>query len=331
MIFVTGGTGFLGHHLIPRLCHAGYQLRVLTRTPQNHAWLSQYPTVEVIQGDIITNQGLDAMQGCQQVVHAAGLFSMWRGAGNFEATNVQGTQNLLNKSLQYDIQRFIHISTVAVIGNPQANQIIDESHPPRPADPYQASKLRAEQLVQYTVEEHHLNAVILRPGAFYGPLGDYAFNRIFFTDPMRGLIVEPDGGKYLTFPVYIADVVQGIISALNSGHSGEIYNISGESISHRQVYDIVCEEANLHYPRIHLPNLPAIWGVRLLTKLSKITGQEPFYPLGMRSYVFNDWHVSSEKARTELNFQPTSFREGAKRTIAWYRAGKPNHLPDLDC
>lgn len=331
MIFVTGGTGFLGRHLVPKLCQAGYPLRVLTRTSEKHTWLKHFPQVEVVAGDVSTGEGLDAIEGCDYVIHAAGLFSMWRGAGDFEETNAHGTENLLDVAVKYDIKRFVYVSTIAVIGDPQPDRIIDETHPPRPADPYQSSKLHAEQIVRRFHDDQHIETIILRPGAFYGPLGGYAFNRLFFTDPMRGLIVEPDGGKYLTFPVYIDDVAQGILLALSKGRSGEIYNICGESIAHSVVYDIVCEEAGLWYPRMYLPNFLGISGARLLTILSKITGREPFYPLGLRSYVFNNWCVSSEKAKTELGFQPTDFRVGAKRTIAWYRAGKPDWLPEHDC
>jgi nucleoside-diphosphate-sugar epimerase len=331
MIFVTGGTGFLGRHLIPALCKAGYHLRVLTRSPQKHDWLQHYPNLEIVQGDVRDGINLEMLQGCDYVIHAAGLFSMWSLAGDFETTNALGTENLLKIATEAKVKRFIYISTIAVIGNPQPNLIIDEAHPPRPADPYQASKLQAEQIVRRFHDQQSLETIVLRPGAFYGPLGDYAFNRLFFTDPMRGIIMQPDGGHYLTFPIYIADVAQSILLTLKQGRSGEVYNISDESISHRAVYDIVCEEANLHWPRIYLPSFVGINFSRFLSALSRLTRREPFYPLGMRSYVFNDWCVSSEKARQELGFEPTPFREGAKRTIAWYKAGKPDCLRELEC
>ena len=331
MIFVTGGTGFLGCHLVPALCKAGYPLRILTRTPQRHSWLKSYPRVDVVQGDIRTGEGLEALDGCTHVVHAAGLFSMWQLAGDFEATNVLGTQHLLQAAVGYDIERFVHISTIAVIGTPQVGRIIDEQHPPRPSDKYQLTKLHAEYLVRDYGHSTDLETVILRPGAFYGPLGDYAFNRLFFRDPMRGLIVEPDGGHYLTFPAYIGDVARSVVKAITQGKDGAIYNICGASIAHKEVYDIVCEIAELSYPRVYLPNILGITGAALLTMLSRVTRSEPFYPLGLRSYVFNDWWVSTEKAQAELGFMPTDFRAGAARTIAWYRAGRPTWLPELRC
>jgi nucleoside-diphosphate-sugar epimerase len=331
MIFVTGGTGFLGRHLIPTLCRAGYSLRVLTRQPEANKWLCKYPHVEVVAGDLTSGEGLDAVQGCEYVIHAAGLFSMWNMAGDFEATNVAGTEHLLAEATRANVKRLVYVSTLAVIGNPQPQRIVDEAHPPRPADPYQASKLKAEQVIKRYHYEHDIETVILRPGAFYGPLGDYAFNRLFFTDPLRGIIMQMDGGYYRIFPVYIGDAAQGILLALTQGKSGEIYNLSGEPISHRAAFDIICKEADIHWLRLNLPGFVGINFSRFLNLLSRITRREPFWPLGLRSYVFNDWHVTSDKARRELGFTPIDFADGAKRTLAWYRAGKPDWLSELEC
>lgn len=332
MIFVTGGTGFLGRHLLPVLCRAGYTLRILTRSPQQHPWLQSYPDVEVIQGDLrdaaIVREG---MQGCRYVVHAAGLFSMWRYAGDFEATNVQGTQHILEAALASGIERLIHISTVAVVGTPIPGYEIDETHPARPADPYQMSKLQSEQLVRYYQHRYDLPAIILRPGAFYGPPGSYAFNRLFFTDPKRGIIMQMDGGYYVIFPVYVGDVARSVVLALQHGQIGGLYNICGECLSHRAAFDIICEQANIIFPRLNLPGWIGINFARFLTLMSAITRREPFYPVGLRSYVFNDWQVSSDRAKRELGFEPLSFEEGVRRTLVWYRAGQPDMFPELHC
>lgn len=331
MIFVTGGTGFLGRHLIPRLCRAGHPIRVLTRSPNQHPWLKNYPNLEVITGDLQEGSGLHALEGCTHVIHAAALFSMWRGAGDFTATNYQGTRYLLDAAQAVGVKRVVYISTIAVIGNPQPGIVLDEAHPPRPASAYQASKLEAEGLMQAAHRAGLLETVILRGGAFYGPLGAYAFNRLFFRDPMRGIIMQMDGGQYTIFPVYVGDVADAVLLSLREGRAGEIYNISGDPIRHRAAFDIVCEEAGLHWPRLNLPGWLGINFSRMLEWAAHFTGREPFYPLDLRWYVFNDWLVSTEKAQRELGFMPTSFREGARRTIAWYRAGKPDTLPELAC
>ncbi len=333
MIFVTGGTGFLGRHLVPALCREGYPIRVLTRRPQDHDWLHRYPGVEIISGDIVKPSSYTkALQGCRYVIHAGGMFRMWGDAREFLETNVRGTEYLLEAAAQARIERFIHISTVAVIGKPAPDKIIDETYPPQPLDAYQRSKLQAEQDALRYHYQHDLPVVVLRPGAFYGPLGHYAFNRLFFKDPMRGIIMQVDGGRYIIFPVYIADVAHGILKALTRGATGEIYNICGGWITHHEAFDIICQEAGLRWPRIPMPGWLDIPVARVLEVGFNVIGREPFWPVNLlRSYVHNNWRVTSEKARRELGFEPIDFREGARRTINWYKAGAPDEWVELDC
>ncbi len=332
MIFVTGGTGFLGRHLVPALCRAGYPIRILTRHPQSNDWLKRYPHVEIIEGDL---QDKDVLQkaagGCQYVIHAGGMFRFWGDEQAFMTTNARGTENVLEAARKAQVERFIHVSTIAVIGEPDPSRIVDETHPAHPADAYQRSKWQAEQAAMRYHQEFGLPVVVLRPGAYYGPLGHYAFNRLFFKDPMRGIIMQINHGRYIIFPAYISDVVQGVLKGLERGQAGEVYNICGDWITHREAFDIICQQANLHWPRLPIPGWLGINTARFLEAVSVLTRTEPFWPLNLRSYVYNSWRVSSDKARRELGFVPTDFHEGARRTIEWYRAGQPETLPELEC
>lgn len=333
MIFVTGGTGFLGKHLIASLCRQGFSLRVLTRTPHLHSWLRNYPNLEVIEGDIRDADLMDrSVEGCRYVIHAGGKFSFWGDEQEFEDINVLGAKNIMEACRKNDkLERIIHVSTVALIGLPDTDAIIDETHPVNPQDPYQQSKWHAEQIVKTYHTDYGVPVIILRPGAFYGPLGTYAFNRLFFQDALRGLMVQLDGGHYVTFPVYIADVVQAIHLALKHGDEGEIYNISGDWLTHNEVFDIIKSLADLWYPKIPIPKQLVIPFARFLTLLSNITQREPFYPINLQSVIFNNWRVSSEKARQSLGFVPTDFRIGAEHTLKWYRDGQPDVIDEMRC
>lgn len=331
MILVTGGTGFLGRHLVATLCRRGQRLRVLTRHPEQASWLATMPQVEVVRGDLTDAASvIGVAEGCEAIIHAAGLFSMWQGAGDFDATNVRGTVAIVEEALRAQVKRFVYISTIAVIGTPQVGRVVDEQHPPHPADAYQSSKLHAEQLV-LAAQARGLPAIVVRPGAFYGPLGDYAFNRLFFTDPLRGILMQMDGGRYTIFPVYIQDVAEGTVLALEKGRVGEIYNLCGECLTHRQAFDHVVREAHLWFPRLNIPRWLGLGFARLLTAVARVTGREPFYPVGLKSYVFNDWDVSSQKAITELGFAPVPFAEGVRRTLAWIRQGRPREIAEVQC
>ncbi len=320
MIFVTGGTGFLGRNLIAHLHRQGWPLRVFVRHPEHHAWLRSYDQVTIVQGCLEDRAAIQrGIEGCRSVIHAGGHFRMWGDSEEFERTNVEGTAHVAEAAAQAGVERLIHISTIAVIGNPTPGLIIDETHPPAPADPYQVSKLAGEQVILSYVRDRALPATILRPGAFYGPHGRYAFNRLFFEDPLKGLLIKVDYGRHIIFPAYIKDVATAIESALTRGRTGEIYNICGDPLTHNEVNAIVSQEAGITLRRINAPRQAMLTLARLWTWLSRYTQIEPYYPFNLRIYVFNDWQTSSEKARDELHFRPTPFRKGAQETLAWYR------------
>ncbi len=180
--------------------------------------------------------------------------------------------------------------------------------------------MKAEEALLQEVENKNLPAVILRPGAFYGPFGRYGFNRLFIEDPLRGLRIGVGRGKLMTFPVYVDDIVQAIRLAMTRGVPGEIYNICDDSVSHDTIHGLVSELAGIPTGRWNAPRplmISLAWG---LEQLARITGQEPFYPLNLQHYVFNNWLVNGQKARRELGFKPTPLKEGLAKTIAWYKS-----------
>jgi dihydroflavonol-4-reductase len=321
MILVTGATGFLGHHLIPLLRAAGYPVRALVRPSSKTEFLQQHGVALAYANDITDGAAVrQACQGCDIVVHAAGFFRFWGGLPAFWQTNVGGTAAVLEAAVAHEVKRFVHISTVAVVGRTYPNRPVDETHPCEPQDFYQRTKWEAEQLALRYQRERDLPVVVLRPGAFYGPWGEYAFNRLFFTEPLRGWRIKVNGGRHITFPVYAADVARAVMLSLERGRPGEIYNIADEPRTHNQVNAIVSDLAGISRWRFSIP-VPAVlalaWG---WTQLSRFTQREPFYPINLANYVFQDWEVSSAKAAAELGFQPTPFAEGARATLDWMQA-----------
>jgi dihydroflavonol-4-reductase len=318
-VLVTGATGFLGHTLCPYLVERGYSLRALVRPSSTRDFLRPLG-VELAWGDVRDPTAVHAAtQGCRAVVHAAGKFRFWGQREDFFAANLEGTRNLLEAARQAGVERFVHVSTIAVIGAPRSGTTIDEQYPPAPRDDYQRSKLEGERLALHYHQEHGLPTLVLRPGAFYGPGGRYALNRLFFEDPLKGLPMQVYGGRHITFPVYIRDVAQGVDLALRRGQPGEIYNVSGPSLSHRAISDIVDRLLGYRIQRLEAPAWGMLALAQIWTWLSRFTGQEPYYPINLAFYVFYDWQVSSEKAQRELGFVPTPFEEGARATLDWYR------------
>jgi len=320
MILITGATGFLGHHLVPQLCAAGHPIKALVRPGSDTQFLQDLGVTLAYTDDISdTAAALAACEGCDQVIHAAGQFRFWGDSLSFWRTNVGGTSALLQAATAVGVQRFIHISTIVVIGKTPERGLLDETTRCFPQEPYQRTKYEAEQLALSYYREKNLPVIVLRPGAFYGPYGRYAFNRLFFEEPLRGWRIKVDGGRRITFPVYVPDVVQGVMLALENGRAGEIYNICSQSLDHNSVNSVVSDMAGIRRWRLNIPKWVVLALAKSWTAVSRYTGREPFYPSNMAPYVFQDWHVSTAKAEAELGFKPTPFRKGVQETLQWYR------------
>jgi len=321
LILVTGATGFLGRNLCEHLAGQGYKIRALARPTSDTRFLKAL-NIETATGDVRDAGSVrEAAQGCRYVVHAAAYFRLWGSPGPFYQTNFEGTRNVLQAALGAGVKKFIHISTIIVVGPQAPGVVITEETPrnPYPSDNYAKTKTQGECLAEDYVKKG-LPVVILRLGALYGPHGHYAFNRLFFEEFLHNWRVEVHRGRHIIFPCYVGDAAAAIESAIHRGRVGEIYNVSNQSISHHSANQIISRLAGRSSWRINMPGWLMIQTSNLMELIAVVTKREPFYPKNLVPYVFCDWIVDSSKAQRELSFKPSTFVEGAKRTLNWYRS-----------
>ncbi len=219
------------------------------------------------------------------------------------------------------MKRFIHVSSIIVVGPQPPGAIITESTPYAPyrGDNYARTKMGSEQLA-ISYAEIGLPVIVLRLGALYGPWGHYALNRLVFEEFLRGWRVQVHQGRHVIFPCFVGDATRAVDAALAHGRTGEVYNICGESITQRDANETVSRLTGKSSWRINVPGNLMINLARLLEFIALFTKREPIYPLALVPYVFEDWHVCSDKARRDLGVEPVSFEEGARLTLEWYRS-----------
>ncbi len=318
-ILVTGGTGLIGGHVAACLQAGGALVRALARNPERARALVSMGS-EVVRGDMTDAASLRAaVDGCQGVVHTAGVLGdEFQPLDTFRAVNVEGTRALAEAALAAGVERFLHISTVAVYGF-GAGAGTNERSPRRPGkDPYCLTKDEGQSVVERMAQDRGLPSVVVQPSQVYGPKDE-----AWTLGPLRllkaGKLVLPSRGRGLVQPIFVDDLAEGIQSSLERGRTGEAYILCGARV-------VTVEEFFGHFARMvgksRIPSVP-VWlaaGIASLSEAAaKLTGKPPVFTRSAVRFI-TDFETTYDgaKARAELGFEPrTSLEEGMEKVRRW--------------
>ena len=317
---VTGGTGFVGSHLVDRLLERGTAVRCLARQSSNLKYLKD-PRLELVYGGLDEKTDWEAaFADVDTVYHVAGL-TFARRAQDYFTVNHQGTETIVAAALKHrhKVKRFVHVSSLAAVGPGAPDQPVNEETLPAPITPYGRSKLMGEEVVLAVAEL--LPVTIVRPPAVYGPR-DYALYELF-KSIAKGL--SPSIGKFdkQISLVHVADLVDGILLASsNSRSTGRTYFISSDEVySYAALIDLLAKIFNRRVRSFAIP-LPLAYGVAAVAELGAAFMRRP--PVINRDKVTDlsqvSWGCSIERAKNELGYAPrVAIEEGLRETIQWYK------------
>lgn len=322
-VFITGATGFIGSRLALALANQGQSVRALFRNPSKAGGL-QHPNIELVKGDLADRESLRrALEGCTQAYHLAALASVWHpNPDAFEEINIQGTNSLLEEAMQQGLSRIVVTSTAGVLGASDGHTPVTEAsaYPLEALDTaYERSKAISEKHIR-AFAARGLETVIVNPSRVYGPglLSDSnAVTKMILGYRAGTWRFIPGNGNSVGNYVYIDDVVQGHIQAMQHGRSGERYILGGENASFNQFFGQLAELTGKRRRMLHIP-LPAMMAVAKTQQwMADRFGRAPLItPPFVRKYTRN-WYLSTARAEAELNYQPTSLATGLARTLAW--------------
>lgn len=320
MILVTGGTGFLGGHLLGALACRDEHVRVVCRTIPDNAAL-QPRMLSYVRGDV-TDRGsmLSAMEGIRQVYHVAGRVDFNpRSDKELIATNVEGARNVFEAASAAGVERVVHVSSVSTIGA--------TSDPARPLDeddfgkglgvelPYPQSKLRGER-VALEFALRGLPVIIVNPTFFLGPNDkNHSSSRTVLAFIRRQVWTGlRTGGFGLTD---VRDVARGIILAMERGQPGRRYILGGNNLLLREYHRLLAQLTGLRAPRISLPAALAM-PLAVVGNLGyRLLGITPYVGIGDVRLGRHYWIYDYSRSKGELGLTCRLPEDTLRDTLHW--------------
>lgn len=299
-IFITGGTGYIGHQLTRRALDLGFAVSALVRMPSSNA-ISKHPSLSIYKGDLSDFSSIvEAMRVCDFVFHAAAITQLWdKDASLFYRINIEGTKNVLEAALRTGVKKVVFTSSCAVLGPSAGKPVKEEDKRSVPFEnDYEVSKNQAEELAKEYVARG-LDVVIVRPPRVFGPgllTKGNPINRLIKNTINRGLAFVPAAKDVLGNYAYIDDVVNGHFLALQKGKSGEAYNLGGENISYEGLFSAIARTANKKIRTIAVPiQLLKLWA-SLVFGANYLSGRQTHISPKVIDRLLQNRAVSCEKA-----------------------------------
>jgi dihydroflavonol-4-reductase len=319
-VLVTGGTGFIGSHLIERLLDRGYEVRCIAKEAMN-ASILEARGCHVVIGDLNKPKSWEKLlDGVDTVYHVAGVTRCKKPAEYYEG-NYLATQQVVEScmSVAPGIRHFVYVSSQAAVGPSLDGLPVGEEAPYHPVSHYGKSKMLGELVVLRAAGK--LPVTIVRPSVVYGPRERDMYD--YIRTIKHGLRLLIGFHDKLVSLIHVGDLVNGIILAGESLISaGEKYFLGSEEYySIRQVGATIARVVDRHPLSVRLPH-SLVWSVGAVsTAIGKVSRQEVFFNLEKaREVVQPAWTCSVEKAMNQLGFhQQMSLDEGMRQTYQWYR------------
>jgi dihydroflavonol-4-reductase len=314
-VFLTGGTGFIGGHVLDELLGSGYAVRALVRAPGR---LTTHPRLREVVGDVTRSGDLvEPMRGCRLLVHCAAAYSFSPGErGRIHATNVGGTAGLLEAARLAGVERAVVTSSSATVGPARRGRPSTETDhaDARGESVYHDSKIAAER----TALAARVPTAVVLPTAPVGPRDwkPTPTGAALLTFLRGRVLASVDGGLNI---VAVADVARAHVAALERGEARRRYLVAGENLSFDQLWARLARLSGRRAPRRHMPHAAAMLaGYVDEARCRLVPGARPVVPIEGVRLSRHRMFVESRRAADELGVAATSVDDALTGAIRWY-------------
>jgi NAD+-dependent farnesol dehydrogenase len=305
-VLVTGGTGYLGRAVVRALAARGHDLVVFARSATRSALPGR-----LVDGDVRDRAALDrAADGCDAVLHAAALVSIWRRrVQDFDDVNVGGLRNMLAAAAARNLPRMLYTSSFLALAPRDVGSTIA-------ANDYQRTKVAADRVADEAVAGG-TPLVRVYPGVIYGPGAFTEGNLVgrLIADHLNRRLPGLIGSENFWSYAYIDDVAAGHCAALERGVPGARYLLGGENATQTRIFDIVHRLTGRPRPRRIPFALATALGAAEELRVTMLGGT-PLVTRGAVDIFRHDWSLDSSAAVREIGYSMTPLEDGVRRTVA---------------
>jgi dihydroflavonol-4-reductase len=320
-ILVTGGTGFLGAHIVRALVRRGERPRCLVRATSDRRNLEGLP-VEIVPGDLTDAASLNrATKGVASVFHCAADYRLYvRDPRETYANNVEGTRNVLRAAAEAGVARVVYTSSVGTLGLNLNGRPATEETPVAPEDMvghYKRSKFLAERVAQEWSLQG-LPLVIVNPSTPVGELDakPTPTGQILVRFLNRRMPAYVETGLNL---VDVRDVAEGHVLAAEKGRVGERYILGHRNMTLKEILDTLARLTGLPAPRLRLPHWIPLAVAAVDTSLARLVGRSPEIPIEGVRLSRHRMFFDASKAVRELGLPQTPVEDALERAVRWFK------------
>jgi nucleoside-diphosphate-sugar epimerase len=310
-ILLTGATGFIGSFLAKKLISQGKEVSILALPNQDFEIIKVLEKlgVKVFYGDIRLKKTLECISSFDIVIHLAAIHDA--NALELKKTNFEGTRNILEMCLKYNVKKLIHMSSATVYGGIKKGT---ESSICKPETPYARTKLGADKLV-IAFRKKGLGSIILRPPIVYGNHKKASLIKWSKLLKKKYFLIFGNGKNHVEI-IHVNDVVDSVILALKKKGSG-VFNVANKTFTMNQLTSILCELLKVRKPfkiPIFIANLLALFFIFI----SLITKKFPYLSLINVRNMKRDRSIKYDSAKSILGYEPkVQAKEGLDSMIKW--------------